>query len=173
MIRAHLESSKFDLHAKNLFLKFKNIAGKKSINLGEENREKLKKEVKTDETSETKIRYSKVTLRNKLRERLSFSNLERWKSHPESTSTQGSLVEEAAMRKRINLPNTNPPVSIENLIQGKTSGPTRVSSSSRLTTDIQKIRRVVFSPFNYPSLPLEELGTIQPEDGESSRKLLT
>ena len=151
LIRSHFESSKFDLHAKNLFLKLKNIARKEINSQGEENLEKLKI---VDETSETS--NSDVTKRKKLRARLSFSNLDRWNSHLEITSTPRSLVEEAAMRERKNFQNIRPPVSIENLIQGKTSVPT----SSM--TDIQKIRRVVFSPFNYPSLPLKELGRIVP-----------
>ena len=89
-----------------------------------------------------------VTKRNKLRERLSFSNLDRWKSNLEVTSTQRPLVEKAAMIERLNLRNLRPPI------------------------DIQKIRRVVFSALTYPSLPLKELGQIVPEDGKSSVKLL-
>ena len=91
--------------------------------------------------------------RNMLRERLSFSNLDRWKS-------QRSLVEEAATSERLNLRILRPPVSIENLIEGKTSG----SPGSRSSIDLQKIRRVVFSALTYPSLPLKELGKIVPEE---------
>lgn len=164
LIRSHFESSKFDLHAKNLFLKLKNITKKETNSQGEENLEKLKI---VEETSQKKTSNSDVTERKKLRARLSFSNLDSWNSHLEITSTPRSLVEEAAMRERKNFQKIRPHVSIENLIQGKTS----VSTSSM--TDIQKIRRVVFSPFNYPSLPLKELGRIVPEDGKLSVELLT
>ena len=164
LIRSHFESSKFDLHAKNLFLKLKNITKKETNSQGEENLEKLKI---VEETSQKKTSNSDVTERKKLRARLSFSNLDSWNSHLEITSTPRSLVEEAAMRERKNFQKNQQHVSIENLIQGKTSVPT----SSM--TDIQKIRRVVFSPFNYPSLPLKELGRIVPEDGKPSVELLT
>ena len=154
MIRSHFESSKFDLHAKNLFLQLKHIARKETESSTksqvEETLEELKRE---DETSERTMTDSDLTKRNKLRERLSFSNLDRWKSNL-VTSTQRSLVEKTAK--------TRPPVSIE------TSGKT----GSRTSIDVQKIRRVVFSALTYPSLPLKELGKIVPGDGKSSVKLL-
>jgi len=159
IIRSHFESSKFDLHAKNLFLQLRHITRKEpessTKSQVEENLEELKRE---DVTSERTMSDSDVTKRNKLRERLSFSNLERWKSNLEITSTQRSLVEKAAMTERLNLRNLRPPVSID------TSGLT----GSRTSIDIQKIRRVVFSALTYPSLPLKELGKFVPEDGRSS-----
>ena len=73
-------------------------------------------------------------------------------------------MEESSSRERLNSQNIGPPVSVGNLIQGKTSG----QPDSRSSIDIQKIRRVVFSALTYPSLPLKELGNIVTGDGKSS-----
>ena len=140
-IRSNFESSSFNFHARNLFLKLENSSLKMTEfsevssagDEGEPESEELPKASSSQDSKENNLR-------------LSFKNLRNWHLTPETTTatTAYSAVDLTDVRGRLQIPKATPLSTRSTAI---TQPPTQT------TTEMGKVRRVVFSSLSYPSLP--------------------
>jgi len=135
-VRSNFESSSFDFHARNLFLKIQNSSEKiiKSpvVNAGENPSEG---EPERGDDNENNLR-------------LSFRNLRNWNLKPETTTSPYSAIDVTDVRGRLHFPK----VAQGGTLSTRTSVAT-TSTVTTTTTEMIKVRRVVFSSLSYPSLP--------------------
>ena len=155
IFRSNFKSSSFNFHARNLFLKLQNSARKMRkatpVLAVSEHPAGGRSEREEERTVSTTSRANSLSL--------SFTNLDKWtvdSGHGEASTPQ-SVMMEADVRERLDFVNVRQSLrwtSQPSPPAPSTTSPATSRTSTVTTTEVLRIRRVVFSSLNYPAIPI-------------------
>jgi len=162
-LRSNFKSSSFNFHARNLFLKLQDSARKMRKATQVLAVSEHPAGGRSEGEEERTVRTTVSTTSNPATSRgnslsLSFTNLDKWKvdgGHGEASTPQ-SVMMETDVRERLDFVNVRQSLrwtSQPSPPAPSTTSPATSRTSTVTTTEVLRIRRVVFSSLNYPAIP--------------------